>query len=173
MLSLDESNTGVVLTQTVTSNRRVVGGPDSSRHTGPESNCHIQAASLPLRVHILRGPAFRSSRRTMISGGFRGGSCAAQRNSVRLPRASPRGTSGSSTAPIAGGGTSSCPAQTWLLPWTIPAGFRWRDWCDGRCEGHSPARSSATETPNRWAGSSPRIPSSDGTSSRFAASDGQ
>jgi len=31
----------VVLTQTVTSNRRVVGGPGSSRHTGPESNCHI------------------------------------------------------------------------------------------------------------------------------------
>lgn len=32
----------MVLTQTVISNRRVVGGPDSSRHTGPESNCHSQ-----------------------------------------------------------------------------------------------------------------------------------
>ncbi|MCU1520486.1 MAG: hypothetical protein JWN19_871 [Arthrobacter sp.] len=43
-LSSDEDNTGAVLTQTVTSNERVVGGPGSSRHTGPASNCHIQAS---------------------------------------------------------------------------------------------------------------------------------
>ena len=32
---------GVVLDQTVTTNRRVVGGPGSGRHSVPESNCHI------------------------------------------------------------------------------------------------------------------------------------